>query len=606
MKHRLRHLSEYPKRLEANFRDKRVLRYQKEDGGVWYDVSGGAFARRCLEAAQALFREGICPGDKIGFYSPNAIDALSCEIGGFMLRAISVPLYATSSREQVEFAIKDAGVKILFVGGQEQYDVAWALQQDTQCLKRIIYLSREVKIAPEDSTSWSYEAFIGEGIKSVSDTEVYTQMSEADPEEVALIMYTSGTSGQSKGVVLKHRHLAYQVEAHVEMFSFLSSEDVSMSFLPHSHIFEKTWLYYCLYIGCTSAILSNPKTILEALQGILPTVMCNVPRFWEKVYIGVQDKIAQMPKMLQRVMRHAITLGERYHLEYRNEGRPMPWGQRVMYRLYEATLFAKLKRVLGLQRGRFFPVAGASLAPALNRFLQSVSIPICYGYGLSESTATVCCFPRRGYNIDSIGEVVPHVEVRISETDGEIQLKGPTIMEEYYNNPEANANAFTSDGFFRTGDAGRLEGRTLFFTERLKDLFKTANGKYVAPQMLEGLIMRDPIVEQIAVIGDGYKFVSALVYPNWDLLLSEAKRLGINIERDRDELASAPEVNRLIVSRLDEQQREVSSYERIKRVALLKEPFSIESGTLTPTLKIKRKIVNARYSEVIAKMYLEE
>ena len=250
-------------------------------------------------------------------------------------------------------------------------------------------------------------------------------------------------------------------------------------------------------------------------------------------------------------------------------------------------------------------MAGAALSPEINRFLQSVSIPICCGYGLSESTATVCCYPDKHFDINSVGTVLEHVQVRIDPETNEIQLKGPTIITEYYNNPEANKEAFTEDGYFRTGDAGRLEGKTLYFTERIKDLFKTANGKYVAPQMIEGLLMLDPIFEQVAVIGDGYKFISALISPNWDILKKEAHERGLNTERSTTELAQDHEIRRLLHAHIEQAQVSIANYEMIKRFTILAEPFSMENGELTPTLKIKRNVVYKHYAQAISDMYAD-
>lgn len=602
----LYHLAEYPHRLRKKFGNKRIIRYQERDLGPWLNLSGEQFADRCLAAAKALIQEGVEVGARIGFYTSNSVDALAAELGLYMLRAICVPLYATSAPEQVEFIVEDAEIELLFVGGQYQYNNAWEFQKHSGKLKRIVVLEPDVVLHPEDNISVKYEEFIRRGDSKPNEHAANVRASEALAEDMAVIIYTSGTSGRSKGVVLRHRHFMVQIQAHVDMFTFLSSRDVSMSFLPHSHILEKTWVFYCLFIGCTTAILANPKTILQALPEVRPTMMCNVPRFWEKVYSGVQDKIRSMSPTLQRVMHHAMEVGERYRLEYINEGKSAPFGLKLMYKLYKHTLFAKLKKVIGIQRGRFFPVAGAALSPDVNRFLQSVSIPICYGYGLSESTATVSCFRQTGYDMNSIGEVLPHVQVRIDPTNNEIQLKGPTIIDEYYRNPEANKESFTEDGYFRTGDAGRLEGRTLYFTERIKDLFKTANGKYIAPQMLEGLILLDPIFEQVAIIGDGYKFVSALMYPNWDILLREAAARGIDTERPLEELAVNHDVRRLLHAHIEQAQASVANYEMVKRFTILPKPFSIESGELTPTLKVRRKVVYEHYAQEIAAMYSEE
>ena len=605
MNKQLYHLAEYPHRLRKKFGSKRIIRYQKKDNGPWYNLNGEEFSERCLLAAKALVAENIKEGERVGFYTQNSVDALSSEIGLFMVRGTSVPLYATSSPDQVEFILRDAGIEVLFVWEQYQYNNAWEVQKRTGLLRRIIVLEPNVLLHPEDTISLKYEEFIRRGDSKPHEHIANTRSSQALPDDIAVIIYTSGTSGRSKGVALKHKQFMMQVQTHADLLTNLSSKDVSMSFLPQSHIFEKIWVYYCLFIGATVAILTNPKTIQTALVDIHPTMMCSVPRFWEKVYGGVQDKIKSMPPTLQKIMRHAIKVGEEYRLNYKNQGKRAPLYLKLLYKLYKETLFAKLKKVLGIQRGKFFPVAGAALSPEINRFLQSVSIPICCGYGLSESTATVCCYPEKHFDINSVGTVLDHVQVRIDPETNEIQLKGPTIITEYYNNPEANKESFTEDGYFRTGDAGRLEGKTLYFTERIKDLFKTANGKYVAPQMIEGLLMLDPIFEQVAVIGDGYKFISALIFPNWDILKKEALARGLNTERSTSELAQDHEVRRLLHAHIEQAQVSIANYEMIKRFTILAEPFSMENGELTPTLKIKRNVVYKHYAQAISDMYAD-
>ena len=605
MNKQLYHLAEYPHRLRKKFGSKRIIRYQKKDNGPWYNLNGEEFSERCLLAAKALVAENIKEGERVGFYTQNSVDALSSEIGLFMVRGTSVPLYATSSPDQVEFILRDAGIEVLFVWEQYQYNNAWEVQKRTGLLRRIIVLEPNVLLHPEDTISLKYEEFIRRGNSKSHEHIANTRSSQALPDDIAVIIYTSGTSGRSKGVALKHKQFMMQVQTHADLLTNLSSKDVSMSFLPQSHIFEKIWVYYCLFIGATVAILTNPKTIQTALVDIHPTMMCSVPRFWEKVYGGVQDKIKSMPPTLQKIMRHAIKVGEEYRLNYKNQGKRAPLYLKLLYKLYKETLFAKLKKVLGIQRGKFFPVAGAALSPEINRFLQSVSIPICCGYGLSESTATVCCYPEKHFDINSVGTVLDHVQVRIDPETNEIQLKGPTIITEYYNNPEANKESFTEDGYFRTGDAGRLEGKTLYFTERIKDLFKTANGKYVAPQMIEGLLMLDPIFEQVAVIGDGYKFISALIFPNWDILKKEAQERGLNTERSTAELAQDHEIRRLLHAHIEQAQVSIANYEMIKRFTILAEPFSMENGELTPTLKIKRNVVYKHYAQAISDMYAD-
>lgn len=378
-----------------------------------------------------------------------------------------------------------------------------------------------------------------------------------------------------------------------------------MCFLPLNHIFEKAWTYLCLSMGCQVAILSDPKRILEALPIVRPTMMCNVPRFWEKVYIGVQDKIDRSPKLVRGILRHSIRVGERYFFDFVNEGKKAPLFLKLLYKLYDKTLFAKVKKAIGIQRGRFFPTAGASVSPEILRFLRAINVPMCVGYGLSETTATVSSQPMEGFAIDSIGTIMPGLQVKIDPETSEILIKGATVTSGYYKNPEANAEAFTEDGFFRTGDAGRVEDGVLYFTERIKDLFKTANGKYIAPQMLEGMLTIDPLIEQVSVIADGYKFVSALIYPNWSVLRREAEARGLSREMTEEELAANHEVHRLVMAHLEAALSTVAQYEKVKKFKLLTTPFSVESGELTNTLKLRRKVVAERYAREIASMYQE-
>jgi long-chain-fatty-acid--coA ligase, putative len=450
-----------------------------------------------------------------------------------------------------------------------------------------------------------YDEFIRRGDSVTYENKANVTSSEALATDLAVIIYTSGTSGQSKGVMLHHSNFIEQVYAHQLKYPFISPRDISMCFLPLNHIFEKAWTYLCLSMGVSIAILSDPKKILDALPMVRPTMMSNVPRFWEKVYMGVQDKINQAPTPIRGVMRHAIRIGERYFFDYINVGKKAPLHLSMLFSIYDHTLFAKVRKTIGLQRGRFFPTAGAAISPEIYRFLRSINVPMVVGYGLSETTATVSSCPLVGFDLNSIGTIMPALQVKIDPETSEILIKGPTVTSGYYHNDAANAEAFTEDGFFRTGDAGRLEGDTLYFTERIKDLFKTANGKYIAPQMLEGMLTIDPIIEQVAIIGDGYKFVSALIYPNWEVLRREARQRGIDTSVSDEALAENHELHRLMTTHIEQALSSVAQYEKVKRFVLLTEPFSMEKGELTNTLKIRRKVINEHFAKEIASMYEE-
>ena len=599
------HLAEYPHQFRVRYPNKTILRYYNKRNERWEKLSGQQVADRCLAAAKGLAYLQLQPGDRVGIYSPNRVGCIATELGLFMMRAVSVPLYATSTPDQVEFIVQDAGVETMFVGGQFQYNNAYEVQLRGGCLRRLVIFDPEVVLAPGDTTSMYYEEFIRRGDAVAYENKATVTASQALATDLAVIIYTSGTTGRSKGVMLHHSNFIEQIYAHQLKYPFITNRDVSMCFLPLNHIFEKAWSYLCLSMGCQVAILSDPKRILDALPVVRPTMMSNVPRFWEKVYIGVQDKINRSPSPLRRVMRHAIQVGEHYFFDFINEGKKPSIFLSLLYQAYDKVLFTKVKKAIGLQRGRFFPTAGASVSPEISRFFRSINVPMCVGYGLSETTATVSSQPMRGFDLESIGTIMPALQVKIDPETSEILIKGPSVTCGYYNNPEADAEAFTPDGYFRTGDAGRLEGNVLYFTERIKDLFKTANGKYIAPQMIEGLLTVDPLFEQVAVIADGYKFVSALIYPNWEALRREARHRGIEEGLTNAELAAHHEVHRMIMAHLEQNLKSVAQYEKVKKFHLLTEPFSVERGELTNTLKVRRKVVAELYAAEIASMYEE-
>ena len=599
------HFAEYPHQFRTRYPNKPLLRYYSRQSEKWVKLNGEQVANRCLAAAKGLAYLQLKKGDRVAIYSPNTVQGLCTELGIFMMRGVSVPLYATSTPDQVAFVVEDAEVETMFVGGQFQYNNAYEVQQRCPMLRRLIIIDPAVVLAEGDTTSMYYDEFIRRGDSVTYENKANVTSSEALATDLAVIIYTSGTSGQSKGVMLHHSNFIEQVYAHQLKYPFISPRDISMCFLPLNHIFEKAWTYLCLSMGASIAILSDPKKILDALPMVRPTMMSNVPRFWEKVYMGVQDKINQAPTPIRGVMRHAIRIGERYFFDYINVGKKAPLHLSMLFSIYDHTLFAKVRKTIGLQRGRFFPTAGAAISPEIYRFLRSINVPMVVGYGLSETTATVSSCPLVGFDLNSIGTVMPALQVKIDPETSEILIKGPTVTSGYYHNDAANAEAFTEDGFFRTGDAGRLEGDTLYFTERIKDLFKTANGKYIAPQMLEGMLTIDPIIEQVAIIGDGYKFVSALIYPNWEVLRREARQRGIDTSVSDEALAENHELHRLMTTHIEQALSSVAQYEKVKRFVLLTEPFSMEKGELTNTLKIRRKVINEHFAKEIASMYEE-
>lgn len=598
------HYAELIHRQAEKYGSRTALKQRDNESGKWFKISWREFSDKVMLTAKAMAEFGIEVQENIGIYSQNMPQCLYTDFGAYGNRAVSIPMYATSSPGQIEYIINDAGIRTLFVGEQLQYNNAFKVQKTSKVLSRIVVFDSAVKLNPEDKTSIYFDDFLRLGDNNQAETIVKVRMKEAVPEDLATIIYTSGTTGESKGVMLHHSNYLEAMRIHDVRLPMVTDKDLSMSFLPLTHIFEKAWTYYCLHKGVKVAINQDPKKIQQTLPEVHPTLMCNVPRFWEKVYAGVHEKINSSSPTMRKIFLDAIETGRRYNLEYKNKGLTPPCGLSMKFKFYNNTVFTLLKKVLGIERGRFFPVAGAPLSDTVNEFLQSVNIPIIYGYGLSETTATVCFYPEIGFQFGSIGTIMPGVEVRIDESNSEILVKGKTVTSGYYNKPVENKRAFTEDGFFRTGDAGRLEGDTLFFTERIKDLYKTSNGKYIAPQAIEMLMSGDSYIEQIAVIGDQRKFVSALIVPAYPLLEQYAKERGISFE-SREELVKNRDIIRFIEARVEEHQKNLASFEKIKRFVLLAEPFSMETGELTDTLKLRRPVVLRRYADLIEEMYVE-
>lgn len=597
------HFAELIHRQAEKYGNRTALKHRDNATGKWLKISWREFSDKVMLTAKAMAEFGIKVQENIGVYSQNMPQCLYTDFGAYGNRVVSIPMYATNSPGQIEYIINDAKIRTLFVGEQLQYNNAFKVQKDSKYLERLVVFDPAVKMNPEDKTSIYFDDFLRLGDNAHAESTVKIRMTEAVPEDLATIIYTSGTTGESKGVMLPHSCYLEAMRIHDVRLPLVTDKDLSMSFLPMTHIFEKAWCYYCLHKGVTIAINQDPKMIQKTLPEVHPTLMCNVPRFWEKVYAGVHEKINSASPAMKKIFLDAIETGRKYNLEYKNKGIPAPCGLKLKFQFYNKTVFTLLKRVLGIERGRFFPVAGAPLSDTINEFLQSVNIPIAYGYGLSETTATVCFYPEIGFQFGSIGEVMPGVQVKIDPGNNEILVKGKTVMSGYYNKPEETRKAFTEDGFFRTGDAGRLEGNTLFFTERIKDLYKTSNGKYIAPQAIEMVMSGDNYIEQIAVIGDQRKFVSALIVPAYPLLEKYAGEKGISFE-SREELVKNKDIIRFIEARVEEHQKNLASYEKIKRFTLLPEPFMM-GCELTDTLKLRRPVVLQKYATEIEAMYEE-
>lgn len=571
---------------------------------TWLPMSWGTLHKHVNDAAAALETLGIAEQEHIGIFSNNRVEIIETDLAAYANRAIPVSIYATSSKEQVEYIVRDAGISLIVVGDQSHYAIARRVAADNPSLRQIITID-EVEKDADDNTSMTFAQLLelGAHASDMCRQEVARRTAAATPDDVATLIYTSGTTGEPKGAILPHSSFDAAIAIHVERLTMLSDRDTSLCFLPLSHIFEKAWTYFCLYMGIVVNVNPDPHIIQRAIKEVRPTCMCSVPRFWEKVYTAVDEKLSTTKGFRKWIFNRAIKVGRKRNLEYARLGKKAPWLTEMQYKFFYSKVLKPMQRVIGVENGNIFPTAGAPLSANITEFLHACGINILIGYGLSETTATVTCFPEYGYEVGTIGTVLPGIEVRIGE-ENEILVKGPTVMRGYHNKPEATAEAFTDDGWFRTGDAGYINpDGALVLTERIKDLFKTSNGKYIAPQAIESRLGEDKFIEQVAVIGDKRKYVTAIIIPAFEALKEYARRKKIAYKSVED-LVKNSDIRRMIEERIEKLQRGFAGFEKIKKFTLLPNPFTMESGELTNTLKIRRPIINRRYSREIEAMYV--
>ena len=583
--------------------NREALRYRDYLTDQWTSMSWNSFKQDIERCANALLLAGVEPQGKVGVFSQNCPEILITHFASFYNRAIPVPIYATSSKDEAAYIINDSGATVLVVGDQAQYDIALQLFDVCPNLKLVVVMNTKVEVElSKRVTTW--RKFLSDGGQAgeLARSALAKRMDEGRPDDLMYLIYTSGTTGQPKGVMLTHSNFSAAMMAHGMRLTYVDDNDVSLSFLPLSHIFELGWTMYCLIHGLVVAINYDPRDIQRTVKEVSPNCMCSVPRFWEKVYTAIMDNVSGAKPVVKTLFKTAIRIGKARNIKYVRNGQKAPYLIEKQYQYFEKKVYSRLRRAIGVENGKLFPTAGAMLSDNITELLHAVGINIVIGYGLSETNASVCFYPNTGWELGTIGEPIPGVKVKIGEQN-EILVKGPTVMRGYYNMPEETAKAIDADGWFHTGDCGELtEKGHLIMTERLKDLYKTSNGKYIAPQMLETLLAQDKFMAQVAVIGDGRKYVSALIVPDFEELGIWAAKHKIKF-RNNEELVNDPKVHAMLEKLINEYQKNLASYEQIKRFVLLPRPFTMESGELTNTLKIRRAVVNKRYAKLIDAMY---
>ncbi|MET7036559.1 AMP-dependent synthetase/ligase [Elizabethkingia miricola] len=569
---------------------KAAVGFKKEN--QWKELSWKKFSEMIAKTANALKAAGIQENDRVAIYSENSAEWITFDLAILSLGAITVPIYSTNNAEQAEYIINDSQSKIILAGNQEQYNTCYELLQRNEYLKTIVVAKNKV-IGKKENT-----VFLREFIANQPST---FEFCPKEDDDTATLIYTSGTTGIPKGVMITHGNFRKEFDAHFEFFKFKNFEDeLSLAFLPLTHVFERSWSLLSLYGGAKVYFLEDPKNIAHALIEVKPTMMCTVPRFFQKVYAGIHDVVEKSSPTKKKIFNWSLGIGKQY-AELKRTEKEISFGLKAKHGLADLLVFSKMKEKLG---GRlwFTPCGGASISPEVTEFFDAIGLHLTVGYGLTETTATLSLFPFTKYKYGSCGKILPGVEIRIG-ADNEIQARGSGIMKGYFNKPEETKAVFTEDGWFKTGDAGNIDDQgNLTITERIKDLLKTSNGKYIAPQQVENILSNNNYIQQVMVVAEGRQFVSALIVPNFEFLKGELSKMNIPFT-SWNEIVKNEAVNKLYKTKIEEFQTSLASFEKVKKFVLMPAEFEIGSGEITPTLKIKRKVVSEKYKDLIEQMY---
>lgn len=582
-------ITEFLNSNTKRFPQKASVGFKKDN--EWKELTCLKFQQMVFKTANALVEAGVQENDKVAIYADNSPEWIIMDVATLAIGAVTVPIYSTNGADQVEYIINHAEPKIILTGDQEQYETCYKLLAKTSGVELIIS-------ARKNFTLRNNSVFLSDFIHQTSDKFKIVERSD---EDLATIIYTSGTSGVPKGVMLTHGNFQKAFDAHVEFFGFNDFEkEQSLAFLPLSHVFERCWTLFCLSKGAKVSFLENPKLIANALQEVKPTTMCSVPRFYQKIYAGINEMLVTASPTKKKIFNWAIETGTQVSERKRNQQK-IPFVLNQKYKIANALVFNKIKTKLG---GRlwFMPCGGASISQEVTQFFDAMGIHITVGYGMTETTATITAFPLTKYKYGTAGKLIGDSQIKIGEND-EILVKGSGIMKGYYKNQEETAKIFTEDGWMKTGDAGVLDNEgNLTITDRIKDLMKTSNGKYIAPQPIENMFSNNSYINQILLIADDKPFVSALIVPNFETLEEKLKTMNISFS-NWEEIVKNETVETFYQELIDGIQTKLSGFEKIKKFVLMPADFEIQSGEITPTLKIKRNIVLEKYADKINALY---
>lgn len=560
----------------------------------WVPISSDELLERVRHTALALDRAGIGAGDRVALLAESGPIWTISDFGILATGAVNVPIYPTQTAQQVEYILSESTPKVMFVSTRRQ-------------IKRIGHVLEafpDLRVVTFEDGIEGYEGFStfeagGAEVEREQPDRFDALSGGLTAESIASIIYTSGTTGEPKGVLLSHRNIVFDAVSAAEVIA-PTTRDVALSFLPLSHIFERTVIYLAIHCGVTVCYAESLETVAANLAEVRPTLMTAVPRFFEKVYEKILKARVKLSPTKRRVFDWSLPIG-RVWAEKRDRGEWIsPWLS-AKHAIADKLVFSKWRDVVGNRMERFVS-GGAPLSPDLAYVFWGAGIPILQGYGLTETSPVIAVNALGANRMGTVGRPIPEVEVKIAE-DGEVLTRGPHIFPGYFNKPEATAEVLTEDGWLRTGDIGAIDkDGFLSITDRKKDLIKTSAGKYVPPQPIENLLRMSPLVEQIVLVGNGRKHVSALIVPNAEQLKAWADESGV-AATDGSALADDPRVLSALRAEVARLTPHLADYERIKGIALLKDEFTIDGGELTPTLKVRRRFVEEKYRDIIDALY---
>lgn len=575
--------------------NRRAQMYRGPKG--WQSVLAKEMLRRIASLAKALAELGVHPGDRVGIFAPNCPEWHVADFAIQGIGAVTVPVYFHESAERLTYILRDSGARVAITVGAEQAEELAKVRQGLPQLEQMICarVSRGLQ-----SEVLKYETLIG----ATGDAEIAEyrrRVDEVASDQLATLIYTSGTTGEPKGVMLSHANLTSNA-TDLSPDLDLSPADVALSMLPLAHVYERTVDYGYFFCGVTVAYVEQLETVAEALLDVRPTIVAAVPRFYEKIYANIIETGHRAGGLREKIFNWALRVASRA-APWRAYGKRVPPGVRLRWQLADWLVYSKIRRGVG-GRIRIFMAGGAPLAPELAEFLWSVNLPVYQGYGLTETSPVVTANSPKANKVGTVGRPIPHVEVKIAD-DGEILVKGPCVMQGYYRKPDETRAAFTPDGWFCTGDIGRLDDDGfLIITDRKKELLKTAGGKFVAPAPIENLLKTSPYISNAIVVGDRRKFVSVLLVPNFTTIEAAARKAGREFA-STTQMSGDPWVRDLLTAEMERLTASLAQYEKPKRFAIVEQDFTHANGQLTYTLKLKRRVIEDQYRDVIERMYAD-